>query len=493
MPVFNQDPKIREVAKITDTDEGKVLTAKDGEAVWEEATGTEVLVLDDINDLPADTKDGTFVVVPSEESEEEESGDGSINITWDGNTDGLTSVNIGTPMYLVSDRVLTADELSGATVTINTDGESASGPIEAANVVTMFDGVVLWQSETAIMSAVAGTYDGIEIPASGTYFARGEGTATVYIESLVKEVESKTKKLYNYNGVELPALPEWDKTTYPYAAITTTAPVNSDLFSTDYVYCIFSTVPLYQYLDFYGGYLNNLKSKAAGQAIVYQSDGESFQPYVNLGEIFTFEAGDYVPENLTASCVAIWANYDVLKDSDGTTLYLATSYPTDAETGEEIHDYEVKPVPTTPIPSDAYIVKGGKLYKVKGGSAPTILTFDSVDEMNAFNAPDGTIALVPSEGESGGGLPTIELSQSITAGTEVTLTEEESAFFNSAMANKTPVIVKMTLIVEEMGEMPFALLCNLFGGMYFTYQDALLTLQIMNGDGAWIVSSTLNG
>lgn len=89
MPVFKQNPKIREVTKITDTDEGKVLTAKDGEAVWEEATGTEVLVLDDIDDLPAGTKDGTIVVVPSAESEESGGSESG--------TSGLTVVELETP------------------------------------------------------------------------------------------------------------------------------------------------------------------------------------------------------------------------------------------------------------------------------------------------------------------------------------------------------------------------------------------------------------
>lgn len=35
--------------------------------------------------------------------------------------------------------------------------------------------------------------------------------------------------------------------------------------------------------------------------------------------------------------------------------------------------------------------------EVKGGGGTEILTFDSVEEMNASTVPDGTIALVPSE------------------------------------------------------------------------------------------------
>ena len=61
---------------ITDSDNGKVLTAKDGEAVWEEAPeSTKIITADSVDDLPdpATVPEGTIAVVPR--AEEESGGD----------------------------------------------------------------------------------------------------------------------------------------------------------------------------------------------------------------------------------------------------------------------------------------------------------------------------------------------------------------------------------------------------------------------------------
>ena len=81
--------------------------------------------------------------------------------------------------------------------------------------------------------------------------------------------------------------------------------------------------------------------------------------------------------------------------------------------------------------------------KIERGAA-NILTFDSVDEMNATTAPDGTIALVPCEGESGGGgLPVVELTTPITA--EAAFTEAENEALTAAYENGLPVVLKCNL------------------------------------------------
>lgn len=71
-----------------------------------------------------------------------------------------------------------------------------------------------------------------------------------------------------------------------------------------------------------------------------------------------------------------------------------------------------------------------------------ILTFDSVEEMNAYEAEDGAIAIVPSEGESGGsGFAVIKLSSlPDTPNIETQLTAEQIAMFNAA--NGQPVIIE---------------------------------------------------
>lgn len=54
------------------------------------------------------------------------------------------------------------------------------------------------------------------------------------------------------------------------------------------------------------------------------------------------------------------------------------------------------------INSNAYVKQGDKVYKMNGGAGSPIHTFNSVEEMNAANLADGSIACVPSSGESGG-------------------------------------------------------------------------------------------
>lgn len=97
------------------------------------------------------------------------------------------------------------------------------------------------------------------------------------------------------------------------------------------------------------------------------------------------------------------------------------------------------------INSEAYVKQGDKVYKVNGGS--TIHTFNSVEDMNAANLADGSIACVPSEGNAGGGgLPVVELSQetmgSIFTSGRAELTTAEAKFFVDALTALTPVIVK---------------------------------------------------
>ena len=88
-------------------------------------------------------------------------------ITWDGNTDGLTSIApLGFPMYRVSDKLIPP----GAVQATMADGrvlpDMASEPLP---------GVVL-AAEGMLISAKAGEYaEGdmvISIPESGTYFAK---------------------------------------------------------------------------------------------------------------------------------------------------------------------------------------------------------------------------------------------------------------------------------------------------------------------------------
>lgn len=49
---------------IMSEDEGKVLTAKGGKAVWDKAKGGSVILAESIDALPDDAEDGTIAVIP---------------------------------------------------------------------------------------------------------------------------------------------------------------------------------------------------------------------------------------------------------------------------------------------------------------------------------------------------------------------------------------------------------------------------------------------
>ena len=94
----------------------------------------------------------------------------------------------------------------------------------------------------------------------------------------------------------------------------------------------------------------------------------------------------------------------------------------------------------------------GKVYGIKDEEivpmdlpqgVANIMTFDSVEEMNATSAPEGTIALVPSEESTGGGgLPVVEITSEPTEDGWF-CSETENNALNSAWATGLPIICKM--------------------------------------------------
>lgn len=118
---------------------------------------------------------------------------------------------------------------------------------------------------------------------------------------------------YLYNGVELPALPDWDKTVFPYAYIWTIALFPGDTPSI-YKLTIHQTPLLY-------GTVNGSQSIYinAGTTAIYNcklTDGE-FKTWEYFGETGVSE---------TTTVDPIWVNHNVYSDTDG-TLYLAASEP----------------------------------------------------------------------------------------------------------------------------------------------------------------------
>lgn len=116
---------------------------------------------------------------------------------------------------------------------------------------------------------------------------------------------------YLYNGIRLPALPEWDRGAYPYAYIWQSA---SD--QTCYLSC--SSVPLVVY--------------GADEYYLPSADGEPMEAYriVDGSWGFWYEtttstsATNQIANALTKRPL-VWANYDISREDD--TVYLAASDP----------------------------------------------------------------------------------------------------------------------------------------------------------------------
>lgn len=74
-----------------------------------------------------------------------------------------------------------------------------------------------------------------------------------------------------------------------------------------------------------------------------------------------------------------------------------------------------------------------------------ILTFDSVEEMNAYEAEEGAIAMVPSEGESGNSYNEIHIESVLTSG--IALSSEYGDILDMTLNDMKPV--RLTCYLDE--------------------------------------------
>ena len=124
---------------------------------------------------------------------------------------------------------------------------------------------------------------------------------------------------YLYNGVELPALPEWDKETYPYAVITPMfATTDPNKGAKLYVY----SAPLYHAEG-------ELTTATACKRMIALWSYLSHPEYGWYKYTSTTEIGFTDPEDMEAGDIiarsAVWTNTDILNE-DG-SIYLAASDP----------------------------------------------------------------------------------------------------------------------------------------------------------------------
>ena len=104
---------------------------------------------------------------------------------------------------------------------------------------------------------------------------------------------------YLYNGVELPPLPEWDKSAYPYGAIK--------LDSRGYSFYVF-------------------ESELWDQNWYKAQNCKIYRIVDSVWEFDTEYESSIIGSTSTAKSYIIWANYDFYS-ADGNTLYLAASEP----------------------------------------------------------------------------------------------------------------------------------------------------------------------
>lgn len=92
-----------------------------------------------------------------------------VNITWDGNTEGKTSVTLdtNTAFYHISSDTPTAEQLIGGQITL-VNGSTIALTDESVN----FKDDVISVTEACMIVLKEGTYNGIEFPLTGTYFLR---------------------------------------------------------------------------------------------------------------------------------------------------------------------------------------------------------------------------------------------------------------------------------------------------------------------------------
>lgn len=118
--------------------------------------------------------------------------------------------------------------------------------------------------------------------------------------------------MYSYNGTVLPALPEWDKVSYPYAYIWK---VSAD--STKYL--LLSTTEL-QYAMMVN--MIYLSATSDGSLIAYKVENSEWLRDEETDTSFTTTTAILQ----TFNTPLVWANYDVIKKANG-SVFLSASEP----------------------------------------------------------------------------------------------------------------------------------------------------------------------
>lgn len=160
---------------------------------------------------------------------------------------------------------------------------------------------------------------------------------------------------YFYNGVLLPALPEWDKETYPYAAIFHKSDSNGGV--APYYQFVATKEPITRYDPALGSnyyYRNN----TIGWVYRFINDPENITEDTVWGD-------EHVQTTVFASAYKIdliWTNHDIIMENDG-SVYLAASDPIPVFTPSAVDIYTKLGTDFQKL--DLYRKKNGTLIKIK--------------------------------------------------------------------------------------------------------------------------------
>lgn len=136
------------------------------------------------------------------------------------------------------------------------------------------------------------------------------------LERCSRAFEPKPIVAYLYNGVRLPALPEWDRDAYPFAVISQ---------FTELYYLTFYSEPVYHE---WGGLGNYYKSNEVCSAIAYTCSpkyGDATWVQYDDGAAVNVPAG----ERIGNASTPLWANLGLASTntSTGVTEYIEASNP----------------------------------------------------------------------------------------------------------------------------------------------------------------------
>ena len=131
------------------------------------------------------------------------------------------------------------------------------------------------------------------------------------------DVSTSTSSIYSYNGVELPALPDWDQEAYPYACIVR---------SWSGSYCFIATKS--------PAYVRNSTTASRSNDLVLDWDSNSMRCFLasdglswGIPSLSTVYGDVLFYSESSGNDIFMWANYDVYY---GSPLYLAASDPVPA-------------------------------------------------------------------------------------------------------------------------------------------------------------------